>query len=161
MAAKKGVTFQPTLDLAGKYIALDVYFQRPISNLATVWEIASSHTLLAMRRPQQRSASRPPQPTAPGAPGGLAIFRGRVGGSAVRRRRLSRQRVRPQRFGRSRRSTLGVATVSLPMTLVDATSRPRSFPATRVSPWTKRAPLGASPAFSRTQRRVAVSLRLN
>jgi len=32
-------TFQPMLDLAGKFVALGVRFQRPILNFVAVWEI--------------------------------------------------------------------------------------------------------------------------
>jgi hypothetical protein len=38
-AAEQMATFQPMLDLAGAFIALGVRFQRPILNLATLWEL--------------------------------------------------------------------------------------------------------------------------
>jgi hypothetical protein len=38
-AAEQMASFQPMIDLAGAFVALGVRFQRPILNLATVWEL--------------------------------------------------------------------------------------------------------------------------
>jgi hypothetical protein len=38
-AANQMATFQPMLDLAGRFVALGVRFQRPILNFTTVWEL--------------------------------------------------------------------------------------------------------------------------
>ncbi len=38
-AAEQMATFQPMLDLAGRFIALGVRFQRPILNFTTLWEL--------------------------------------------------------------------------------------------------------------------------
>jgi hypothetical protein len=38
-AAEQMATFQPMIDLAGAFVALGVRFQRPILNLATLWEL--------------------------------------------------------------------------------------------------------------------------
>lgn len=38
-AAEQMATFQPMLDLAKTFVALGVQFQRPILNLATLWEL--------------------------------------------------------------------------------------------------------------------------
>jgi hypothetical protein len=38
-AAEQMATFQPMLDLARTFVALDVQFQRPILNLTTLWEL--------------------------------------------------------------------------------------------------------------------------
>jgi hypothetical protein len=38
-AAEQMTTFQPMLDLAKAFVALGVQFQRPILNLATLWDL--------------------------------------------------------------------------------------------------------------------------
>ena len=38
-AAEQMATFQPMLDLASRFVALGVRFQRPILNMSTLWEL--------------------------------------------------------------------------------------------------------------------------